>query len=269
MSPSGQPRPNWIIGATSINEARRRVIASRANRATTIEGESAQQLSLVGSIEGELANARVERAGAIAQFRPDSPQVRAIDQRIAALEQQRAQAMAQIRGGPGESEARRDVSAQTAMLDYEFAQRAYYAAIQARQGAVSTRESERRYVVAFRSSSPAREIELLEPPFQYSRGSTRSGPSDVDRAAWIFGYQGPHGMIGVMRIQAIALALLAVLLAPSPSLAQIDRDNGRQRGWGGISSYCRSAGRPARDRADHDNIAAEPDCRRAAQAFRL
>lgn len=131
------------------NEARRRVIAARANRATTIEAEAQQQIGLVGGIESQLAQARVERAGAIAQFRPDSPQIRALDERIASLEEQRARAMAEIRGGPGVSEAQRDVSAQTALLDYEFAQQAYYAAIQARQSAVNTRESERRYLVAF------------------------------------------------------------------------------------------------------------------------
>ena len=131
------------------NDSRRRVIATRANRATTIEAESGQQLGVIGGLESQLATARVERAGAVAQFRPDSPQVRALDERIAALEQQRTLAIAQVRGGPGETEARADVSAQTALLDYEFAQQAYYAALQARQQAVSTRESERRYLVAF------------------------------------------------------------------------------------------------------------------------
>lgn len=131
------------------NDARRSVIAARANRATTIESEAQQQIGLVGGIESQLANARVERAAAIAQFRPDSPQIRALDERIESLERQRAEAMAEIRGGPGVTEAVRDVSAQTALLDYEFAQQAYYAAIQARQSALNTRESERRYLVAF------------------------------------------------------------------------------------------------------------------------
>ncbi|MCA1749219.1 MAG: hypothetical protein ABR601_01700 [Parasphingopyxis sp.] len=131
------------------NEARRRVIAARANRATTIEAESQQQIGLVGGIESQLAQARVERATAIAQFRPDSPQIRALDEQIASLERERDRAQAEIRGGPGIGEAQRDVSAQTALLDYEFAQQAYYAAIQARQGAVNTREGERRYLVAF------------------------------------------------------------------------------------------------------------------------
>ncbi|NNC72605.1 MAG: hypothetical protein HKN78_06970 [Sphingomonadaceae bacterium] len=131
------------------NEARRQAIASRANRATTIESEAQQQIELVGQIESQLANARVERAAAIAQFRPSSPQIQALDERIRALETQRAAAMAEIRGGPGVTEASRDVSAQTAMLDYQFAQQAYYAAIQARQQALTARENERRYLVAF------------------------------------------------------------------------------------------------------------------------
>ncbi|MEM8695176.1 MAG: hypothetical protein AAGE05_04035 [Pseudomonadota bacterium] len=133
----------------AYNEARQRVIASRANRATTLEGEAAQQVGLVGQIEGQLANARVERAAAIAQFRPNSPQIRAMDERIAALEAQRREALEDARGGFGVSEASRDVSAQTALLDYEFAQQGYYAAIQAERQAIATRANERRYLVAF------------------------------------------------------------------------------------------------------------------------
>lgn len=133
----------------SYNEARRRVINSRASRATTLEGEAAQQVGLVGQIEGQLANARVERAAAIAQFRPTSPQIRAMDERIAALESQRAIALQEARDGFGVSEASRDVSAQTALLDYQFAQEAYYAAIQAERQAVAQRANERRYLVPF------------------------------------------------------------------------------------------------------------------------
>ncbi|MGP1354741.1 MAG: hypothetical protein ACTS1Z_15605 [Parasphingopyxis sp.] len=133
----------------AYNEARQRVIESRATRATTLEGEAAQQVGLVGQIEGQLANARVERAAAIAQFRPDSPQIRAMDERIEALERQRAAALRDARGGFGVSEAQRDVSAQTALLDYEFAQQAYYAAIQAERQAIAQRANERRYLVAF------------------------------------------------------------------------------------------------------------------------
>ncbi len=131
------------------DEARALITDVRANRATTLEGEAAQDISLLGQLEGQLANARVERAASIATFRPNSPQIQALDERIAALEQQRAQVMAGIRGGPGASEATQEVNAQTALLDYEFAQRAYYAALQARQQAAGNRENERRYLVAF------------------------------------------------------------------------------------------------------------------------
>lgn len=131
------------------DRARSAAIGARANRATTIQAESQQQIGLVGQIEGALANARVERAASAATFRPDSPQIQALNERIATLEQQRAQAMAEIREGPGSTEAIRDVTAETAVLDYQFAQQAYYAAIQARQAAALTRENERRYLVAF------------------------------------------------------------------------------------------------------------------------
>lgn len=139
----------------AYNDARQLVIASRANRATTLEGEAAQQVGLVGQIEGQLANARVERAAAIAQFRPDSPQIRAMDEAIAELEAQRENALRDARGGFGETEASRDVSAQTALLDYEFAQQAYYAAIQAERQAISQRANERRYLVAIVPPRPA------------------------------------------------------------------------------------------------------------------
>ena len=139
----------------AYNEARQRVIASRANRATTLEGEAAQQVVLVGEIEGQLANARVERAAAIAQFRPNSPQIRAMDEAIAELEAQREIALREARGGFGETEASRDVSAQTALLDYQFAQQAYYAAIQAERQAISQRANERRYLVAIVPPRPA------------------------------------------------------------------------------------------------------------------
>ncbi|MBC7987869.1 MAG: hypothetical protein H7X93_14550 [Sphingomonadaceae bacterium] len=129
--------------------ARRSAIGSRASRATTIQAESTQQIGLIGQIEGALATARVERAASATTFRPDSPQIQALNERIATLEQQRAAAMAEIRGGPGSTEASRDVAAETAVLDYQFAQQAYYASIQARRAAQVTRENERRYLVAF------------------------------------------------------------------------------------------------------------------------
>lgn len=131
------------------DRARRTTISVRANRATTIQEESTQQIGLIGSIEGQLATARAERASQSATFRPDSPQMQAMNERIATLEQQRVEALAEVRGGPGSTEALRDVSAETALLDYEFAQEAYYAAIQARQAAELTRENQRRYLVAF------------------------------------------------------------------------------------------------------------------------
>lgn len=125
-------------------QARRRVVASRANRASTLETDTAQQATLISNLEGQLANARIERAGMIAQFRPSSPQIQAIDERIAALEAE----LEDARGGRGVPETSRDVSAQTALLDYEFAQQAYYRAIEARRQAITNREHERRYLIS-------------------------------------------------------------------------------------------------------------------------
>lgn len=131
------------------DEARAIATSTRANRATTVQAESGQQLGLIGQLEGAIATARAERAASAATFRPDSPQMLAINERIASLERQRDAALAEIRSGPGSAEATRDVSAETAIIDYEFAQQAYYGAIRARQQAILTRENERRYLVAF------------------------------------------------------------------------------------------------------------------------
>ena len=128
---------------------RDRMTRLRAGQALTLDAEQQQVMSMVARAEEQLATLRVERAASAATFQPDSPQIKAINEKIAALEMERGRAMAQLTSGPGTGEARRDVSGQTMMLDYEFAQKAYYAAVTAHQQTISTRDNERRYLVAF------------------------------------------------------------------------------------------------------------------------
>jgi capsular polysaccharide transport system permease protein len=129
--------------------ARQRITQLRASRSLTLDAETQQQVGLLGGFESQLAALRVDRAAAQATFQPGSPQMRAMDEKIAALEAQRSQLMTELTRGPGTGEASRDITAQTALLDYEFAQKAYYAAVQALQGTISTRDNERRYLVAY------------------------------------------------------------------------------------------------------------------------
>jgi capsular polysaccharide transport system permease protein len=129
--------------------AKQRVAQLRASKSLTLDAETQQQVNLASGFEGQLAQLRVDRAASQATYLPGSPQMKAIDEKIAALEGERARVMAKLIAGPGSGEANRDISAQTALLDYEFAQKAYYAAVQALQSTISTRNNERRYLVAF------------------------------------------------------------------------------------------------------------------------
>lgn len=129
--------------------ARERITQLKASRSLTLDAETQQQVNMLGNFESQLAQLRVDRAAAQATYVPGSPQLRGIDEKISALEGQRSQLMSQLTTGPGTGEASRDLSSQAALLDYEFAQKAYYAAVQALQTTVSTRNNERRYLVSF------------------------------------------------------------------------------------------------------------------------
>jgi capsular polysaccharide transport system permease protein len=129
--------------------ARERIAQVRGRQTLTLDAETGQEVSLVGSLEGQIASTRVEQAALSATYRPDSPQMVAINQRLAGLEEQRARAQALVRAGPGEGQAARDVSTQAALLEYDYAQKAYYAALTALQETTSARNGERRYIVAF------------------------------------------------------------------------------------------------------------------------
>lgn len=128
---------------------RLRMTQNRGADQTSLDAEMQQRIGLVGSFDMQLASLKVERAGMQATYLPDSPQMKAHDERIAAVEAQRAELVAKMTEGAGLGEATRSVGTAGLQLDYEFAQKAYYAALTAYQNAEATRENEKRYLVAF------------------------------------------------------------------------------------------------------------------------
>jgi len=75
--------------------------------------------------------------------------MRAISAQIAALQTARRNAVRRAQTGPGANAAQSDMTARTALLDYEFAQRSYFAALQAYQAATHGTEGNHRYIVPF------------------------------------------------------------------------------------------------------------------------
>jgi capsular polysaccharide transport system permease protein len=94
----------------------------------TISAAAAQAVSLVGQIDSQLAQLKVSQAAVQAAFQPNAPQSKTIQQQIANLESQRSTAMAQAQAAPGPSQAEHDIQVQAALLNYQFAQKNYFAA---------------------------------------------------------------------------------------------------------------------------------------------
>ena len=94
----------------------------------TIGTEATEAVALVGSIDAQLANLKVSQAAVQAAFQPNAPQATAVQQQIANLEAQRAQQIAKAKAAPGSSQATHDIEVQAALLDYQFAQKNYFAA---------------------------------------------------------------------------------------------------------------------------------------------
>jgi capsular polysaccharide transport system permease protein len=94
----------------------------------TIGADAAAAVSLVGQIDSQLATLKVSQAAVQAAFQPDAPQSKTIQQQIASLEAQRIAAMAQAKSAPGSPQAEHDIQVQAALLDYQFAQKNYFAA---------------------------------------------------------------------------------------------------------------------------------------------
>jgi len=94
----------------------------------TISAAGQEAVSLVGSIDTQLATLKVSQAAVLAAFQPNSAQSKSIQEQIANLEAQRAEAMKQAQAAPGASQAEHDVQVQAALLNYQFAQKNYFAA---------------------------------------------------------------------------------------------------------------------------------------------
>ena len=94
----------------------------------TISTQAAEAVTLVGQIDTQLATLKVSQAAVQASFNPNAPQAKSIQSQIASLESQRAAEIAKAKAAPGSSQAEHDVAVQAALLDYQFAQKNYFAA---------------------------------------------------------------------------------------------------------------------------------------------
>jgi capsular polysaccharide transport system permease protein len=114
----------------------------------TISTDAAAAVSLVGQIDSQIATLKVSQAAVEAAFKPNAPQTLALKEQIANLEAQRTVAESQAKAAPGSPQAEHDVQVQAALLDYQFAQKNYFAA----EGALVAAQPENQtqsFVVAY------------------------------------------------------------------------------------------------------------------------
>ncbi len=108
-----------------------------------------QALGLVGGIDTQLAALRAEHAAMLQTFQPNSPQAQAVQGKIAALEAERARAVGRALSAPGENLANSEIEARALLVDYEFAQRTYHAAVASLESARRDSRADTKYVVAY------------------------------------------------------------------------------------------------------------------------
>lgn len=94
----------------------------------TIGADAQEAVALVGQIDTQLATLQVQQAGVQAAFQANAPQAKALAQQIAQLQTQRTAEIAKAKAAPGAPQAEHDVQVQAALLDYQFAQKNYFAA---------------------------------------------------------------------------------------------------------------------------------------------
>jgi capsular polysaccharide transport system permease protein len=94
----------------------------------TIGTEATEAVALVGQIDTQLAALKVSQAAVQAAFNPNAPQSKSVADQIATLEAERTKEIAKAKAAPGPSQAEHDVQVQAALLDYQFAQKNYFAA---------------------------------------------------------------------------------------------------------------------------------------------
>ncbi|MDQ2762783.1 MAG: hypothetical protein M3Y22_04645 [Pseudomonadota bacterium] len=107
----------------------RAITALQANVNTlTISTEATEAVALVGQIDTQLATLKVSQAAVQAAYNPNAPQSKSVANQIATLEAERTKEIAKAKASPGPSQAEHDVAVQAALLDYQFAQKNYFAA---------------------------------------------------------------------------------------------------------------------------------------------
>jgi capsular polysaccharide transport system permease protein len=114
----------------------------------TITTDAAAAVSLVSQIDTQIATLKVSEAAVEAAFKPNAPQTLALKEQIANLEAQRVVAESEAKAAPGGPQAEHDVQVQAALLDYQFAQKNYFAA----EGALVAAQPENQtqsFVVAY------------------------------------------------------------------------------------------------------------------------
>ncbi len=102
----------------------------------------------VGQIDAALAQLNVNLGTVAATFKPTAPQARAVQTQIETLKAARDRALKAASAAPGEAATTHDVMLQSALLDYQFAQKAYLSA-QANMVAAQPQSQDKNFVVAF------------------------------------------------------------------------------------------------------------------------
>ena len=108
-----------------------------------------QAIALVGQLEGQLAQKRADLATARQTYQVGAPQLTGIEREIVALEAERDHAVQRAMQAPGERAAAGEIEAQGLLVDYQVAQQAYQAAVQAADSARRQEVLDRKYVVSY------------------------------------------------------------------------------------------------------------------------
>ena len=154
---------NALVAQGSLNLANQQVAYTKRDydaatkKLTELQGntntvnittDAAAAVALVGQIDSQIASLKVSQAAVEASFKPTAPQTVALKQQIANLEAQRTAAEHAARAAPGPGQAEHDIQVQAALLNYQFAQKNYFAA----EGALVAAQPENQtqsFVVAY------------------------------------------------------------------------------------------------------------------------
>lgn len=133
-----------------LDEVKARLAQFQGSTAVVPTGAPVTQaLTLVGGLDTQIANLRAEHAAMLQTFQPNSAQAVAVQSKINALEAERQRAIERALSAPGEGLANTEVEARAILLDYEFSQRAYFAAVSALESSRRDSRTDAKYVVAY------------------------------------------------------------------------------------------------------------------------